>query len=184
MPLEPARVARVALHLRRVEMRGFKREDGLIDIEGRLLDTKEHDFVPGGDAQRVAPLAPGEAVHDMWLRITLDQRLEIVDAKAIMDGAPYRGYCDTIVPDYRKLIGLTLAPGFQRALKARLGGTHGCSHMTELASMLATVAFQTMASIRPKAPAGVKPFQLDRCHALETSKPAVAKFYPEWYKKK
>jgi hypothetical protein len=27
-----------------------------------------------------------------------------------------------------------------------------------------------------------KPFQIDRCHALDANKPAVARYYPKWYR--
>jgi hypothetical protein len=43
MPLEP-KVARAPLHRRAIEIQGYKREDGLYDIEGHLVDTKPHDF--------------------------------------------------------------------------------------------------------------------------------------------
>ena len=30
---------------------------------------------------------------------------------------------------------------------------------------------------------GKKPFQLDQCHALETSSETVRQWYPRWYRK-
>ncbi|MGZ5061745.1 MAG: hypothetical protein ACXWAU_07735, partial [Usitatibacter sp.] len=59
-------------------------------------------------------------------------------------------------------------------------GIRGCTHITEMAGALATAAFQTMAGQRLQDP-DAKPFQLDRCHALDVTKPAVAKYYPRWY---
>jgi hypothetical protein len=56
----------------------------------------------------------------------------------------------------------------------------GCTHITELAGALATAAFQTMAGQRLQ-PSDQRPFQLDKCHALESTKPAVARYYPKWY---
>jgi len=61
-----------------------------------------------------------------------------------------------------------------------LGGIRGCTHLTEMAGMLATAAFQTMAGQRLQDP-DTKPFQLDRCHALASDAPAVARHYPKWY---
>ena len=58
---------------------------------------------------------------------------------------PYPGHCDTIGPDYRKLIGLNLLQDFRRHLQARLGGVHGCTHLTELANVLPTAAVQAFA---------------------------------------
>jgi hypothetical protein len=31
-------------------------------------------------------------------------------------------------------------------------------------------------------PGGDKPFQLDRCHALETTTDTVRRYYPQWYR--
>ena len=173
--LEPT-AAREALHSRSIEIRGYKREDGLYDIEGHLVDTKPYDF------KLAAGVRPaGEAIHGMWLRITVDRNLHIVDAAAAMDAMPYVGYCSDIVPAYRKLIGLAIRAGYHQRVKELFAGVRGCTHVSELASALATAAYQTMAGQRLQDPSQ-KPFQLDRCHALDVTKPAVAKFYPKWYR--
>ena len=117
----------------------------------------------------------------MWLRITIDRELVIVDAAAATDSMPYVGDCDTITPAYRKLIGLALRPGYTQRVKELLGGVRGCTHITELAGALATAAFQTLAGQRLR-PADEKPFQLDKCHALDSRSRTVAKYYPKWYR--
>jgi hypothetical protein len=61
------------------------------------------------------------------------------------------------------------------------GGVRGCTHITELAGSLATAAFQTLAGQRTQDP-DRKPFQLDKCHALDATRPVVAKYYPRWYR--
>jgi hypothetical protein len=168
-------VAREPLHTRAIEIRGYKREDGLFDIEGHLVDTKPYDF------KLAAGVRPaGEPVHDMWLRITVDRQLTIVDAQASMDAMPYVGECNAIEPAYRKLVGLAIRPGYQQRVKELLGGVRGCTHITEMAGILATAAFQTMAGQRMQDPER-KPFQLDRCHALAVSSPVVGRYYPRWY---
>ena len=108
--LDPT-VPREPLHRRSIEINGYKREDGLYDIEGHLVDTKPYDF------KLAAGIRPaGEPVHGMWLRITVDQTLTIVDAAAAMDNMPYVSHCDQIVPAYRKLVGLAIRPGYHRHL--------------------------------------------------------------------
>jgi hypothetical protein len=95
---------------------------------------------------------------------------------------------------YRRLIGLNLIRGFRRAVQQRLGGTQGCTHLTELAAVLPTAAIQAFAGeiYRPRDQAHEpeatdhqeterRPFQLDRCRALRLDGPAVAKYYPRWY---
>jgi len=176
MPLSLPAVPRQPLHQRNISMRGYKRDDGLFDIEGHLHDMKDVEFrVASG--MRYA----GDSIHSMWLRITIDTTLTIVDAEASSDAMPYPGYCNRIVPDYKKLIGLAIRPGFTNQVRNLLGGIHGCTHITELVSSLATTAFQTIAGQGLQA-ADAKPFQLDRCHALRTDGPAVAEFYPKWYR--
>jgi hypothetical protein len=176
MPLSAPKVGRDSLHYRDIAVRGYRRADGLYDIEGHLQDTKDIDFQVASGLRK-----PGAPIHSMWLRITVDKALTIVDAEAASDAMPYEGYCDTITPDYKKLIGLAIRAGFNTRVKELLGGVHGCTHITELIGSVATTAFQTLAGQGAQDPQR-KPFQLDRCHALESSKPAVQRFYPKWYR--
>ena len=175
MPLSTPAVPRQDLHHRDITVRGYKRDDGLFDIEGHLHDTKAVDFNVASGRRKA-----GESLHSMWLRITIDRTLTIVDAEASTDAMPYVGYCDQIAPDYKKLIGLAIRPGFSSRVKELLGGTSGCTHITDLIGIVATTAFQTIAGQGLQTPGG-KPFQLDRCHALALKAPAVAFYYPQWY---
>jgi hypothetical protein len=176
MPLPLPAVPRQPLHRRNISMHGYKRDDGLFDIEGHLHDDKEIDFKLASGNRRA-----GDSIHSMWLRITIDATLTIVDAEAASDAMPYPGHCGRITPDYKKLIGLAIRPGFTNRVRDLLGGVHGCTHITELVGSLATTAFQTIAG-QIRQPPESKPFQLDRCHALRSDGPAVAQFYPKWYR--
>lgn len=175
MPLPPPTSPREALHHRDILIRGYKRDDGCFDIEGHLEDTKTFDLQLAS-----GPRPAGEPLHSMWLRITVDRTLTIVDAVAASDAHPYINHCAAITPDYRKLIGIAIRPGFSDQVKRLLGGTRGCTHLTELVGALATAAYQTMAGQGTQDPSR-KPFQLDGCHALRSDQPAVARFYPRWY---
>ena len=128
MPLSVPAIPRQPLHHRDISVRGYKREDGLFDIEGHLHDTKAMDFnVASG--QRKA----GESLHSMWLRITIDRTMTIVDAEAATDAMPYVGYCDRIAPDYKKLIGLAIRPGFSGRVKKLLGAP-AAAHISPISS--------------------------------------------------
>jgi hypothetical protein len=176
VPLPDPTAAREPLHRRAIEINGYRRADGLFDIEGHLVDTKSYDFKLAAGTRHA-----GEPVHGMWLRITLDRTLTIVDAAAAMDAVPYSGHCEEIVPHYRKLVGLAIRPGYHRKLKELFGDVRGCTHISELAGALATAAFQTLAGQRVQDP-DKRPFQLDRCHALDATKPVAARYYPKWYR--
>ena len=105
MPLSPP-VGRQHLHTRRVTCQGFYREDGLWDIEGRITDEKTYEHAN----EWRGPLKPGDYVHDMSIRLTLDHRFTIVDVEAVTDKSPYQ-LCGGIAPDFKKLIGLRIGGG-------------------------------------------------------------------------
>jgi cation diffusion facilitator CzcD-associated flavoprotein CzcO len=198
MPLSPP-VARQPLHTRRVVCQGYFREDGLWDIEGRITDEKSYEHAN----EWRGPLAPGDFVHDMSIRLTLDHKFTIVDVEAVTDKSPYR-ICGDIAPDFKKLIGLRIAGGFHREVRARLGGVHGCTHIVELLGPVATTAFQTVSSrkaselnrayreksgtLPPIADADAasakprrKPYMIDNCHAWASDSEVVKRWVPDFY---
>ena len=180
MPLPVSDVEREHTHTRRVRYEGYKRADGLWDIEAHLLDTKNHDYHLKTGVRRA-----GQPIHDMWLRVTIDRSLTILDAQAAMDAVPYPGGCEKIPPAYKKLIGLNLLRGFRERTWELLGKVKGCTHLTEMLGGLPTAAIQTFAGEVPEErDDGSKPFQLDQCHALETSSETVKLWYPKWYRGK
>jgi len=178
MPLPATEVERELRHTRRVRYEGYKRADGLWDIEAHLTDIKNHDFNLKTGVRRA-----GQPVHSMWVRITIDRRMQIVDAAASSDAVPYAGGCETIAPAYRALIGLSLVKDFRKRVRESLGGVRGCTHLTEMLGGLPTAAIQTFAGEMPEErEGGAKPFQLDQCHALETTSDTVKKWYPKWHR--
>jgi len=180
MPLPVPEVERELTHTRRVRYEGYKRSDGLWDIEAHLLDTKNHDYHLKTGVRRA-----GQAIHDMWLRITIDRSLTIVDAAVSSDAVPYPGGCETIAPAYRKLIGINLVRGFRKQTWEAFGSVKGCTHITEMLAGLPTAAIQTFAGeMQEEREDGSRPFQLDQCHALETTGDTVKKWYPKWYRGK
>jgi hypothetical protein len=179
MPLSLAQPRR-PLHTRSIRYEGFKRDDGMWDIEGYLVDTKPFNYALSSGIRRA-----GDAVHDMRVRVTLDRDFVVRDIEAHIVWMPYPGACDAIAPDYRKLVGASLTKGFRKRVHELLGDVHGCSHLTELLITLPSAAIQTFAGeMRDNDHGETKPFQLDRCHALETSGDTVRRFYPKWYRGK
>ena len=75
---------RSLLHTREITFHGYAREDGLWDIEGHLKDFKTNPFQTSAKTWQ-----PGEAFHDMWVRVTLDKEFVIKDIEAVMDGQPH-----------------------------------------------------------------------------------------------
>jgi hypothetical protein len=178
MPLPVSNVERELRHTRRVRYEGYKRADGLWDIEAHLSDIKNHDFDLKTGVRRA-----GLSVHEMWLRITIDRKLNVVAAAASFDAVPYPGGCETIAPAYRGLIGLNLVRHFRQKAGELLGGVRGCTHLTEMLAGMPTAAIQSFAGeMKEEQEDGSKPFQLDQCHALETSSQTVRMWYPKWHR--
>ena len=176
MPLSADSIPRIRKHTRSVRFDGYARADGLWDIEAHLTDLKPDDYMlaPG-----VRPA--GSPVHDMWIRLTIDQKMNVVSAEASTDAMPYPPYCAAIAPDYAALSGLNLMRGFRQAVHERFGLVRGCTHLTELLGQFPSAAIQVLAGEqRDNEDTGRKPFQLDRCHALDTGGEAVRLYYSRW----
>ena len=180
MPLPTPDYPRTPLHHRTIRAQSFEREDGLWDIDAELIDTKAYDFTRRSGEVHEA----GRAVHHMHVRITFDEAFEIVTAQVVYDAAPYGKQCSCIAAAYGDLVGMNLVKGFRRAVKERFGRVAGCTHVSELAGFLPTVAIQSRAGSRarkPVQPTGRRPFQIDGCHALSQHGPIVREFHPDWY---
>ena len=122
MPLPSPTAARTRIHKRAISVEGYRRDDGWFDIEGHLVDAKDHDFKV---ASGVRPA--GVPVHDMRVRLTIDQTLTIRAVDAVSDAMPYVGECDRITPAYRKLIGMKIEAGFRLRVLQLMGGVEGCT---------------------------------------------------------
>ena len=177
MPLSPP-AERDHLHSRKLDFRGFSRGDGLWDIEGHMTDTKTYGF--RNDCR--GEMAPGEPVHDMWLRVTIDEHFVVQDIEAVTDAGPFR-VCPDITPNFKKMIGVKMGSGWRREVRARLGGVEGCTHLVEMLGALATVAFQTLypdlAKKHADRPRIGKPLLLDSCHAYRGDGALAKKLWPE-----
>lgn len=188
MPLtEP--VPRELLHLRDIELRGYRRADGLFDIEAGLRDTKTYAF---SNAER-GRIDPGVPLHRMLARMTLNEDMEITAFEAVTEFGPY-GICPSAAPNFARLAGLRVGRGFLKAANERIGGVHGCTHLRELLGQMGTVAFQTLYAVRVKrdaAPNAVdtaqqaepprKPMLLGTCKAYAPDSPVVARQWPQFY---
>ena len=111
---------RTPLHTRTLTFRGFARPDGLWDMEGELHDTKHYDH-PNGPGTRLA----GQAIHHLFVRVTLDAQLCIHDIATSMDTAPF-GECGVADQHMRRFIGLTMGKGWRKTIERHLGGCRRC----------------------------------------------------------
>lgn len=184
MPLSPPE-DRDHIHHRSVNCKGYRRRDGLWDIEGHLTDVKTYGF----QSDHRGEVEPGDPIHEMWIRLTVTDELEVVAVEAVTDHGPYT-ICGNITPNFQRLVGLRIKSGWTQKVKERLGGVHGCTHLVELLGPVATTAFQTIYPLRAREAeeAGIKPdtskkpLLLNSCHAFATNSPIVKEKWPDWYK--
>lgn len=181
MPLPPP-VPREELHLRRIELRGYRREDGLFEIEGRVVDTKSHPM----RLKSVDVTVPaGAAMHDMSVRLVLDEDLLVHDVVACSDAFPYP-VCPEATASLAQLKGQRIGAGFSRFVRERLSGAQSCTHLMELLAPIATTAFQTLSPVRNSRPERLdkagKPVKIDSCHAYAATGDIVRRHWPEFHK--
>ena len=196
MPLSPP-AARDPLHTRAITIRGYQRSDGLYDIEAQLTDTKTYDFVNDDRGM----IEAGEPLHGMWLRLTVDEAMRVVQAEAATDHSPY-AVCPRAAPNFARLEGLVIGKGFLKHAAERVGGAVGCTHLRELLQQVATTAYQTINPARarrelemagaPRAGGeamderitqhfGGPPKMLGTCLAYGTDSPVVRRRWPHLY---
>ena len=181
MPLsEPAE--RDAIQTRTVEVSSFRRRYGLWDVEGRLIDVAALPIknYTGG------VIDAGTPIHDMRVRLTLDDSVEIVAVDVSMDAHPYP-VCPGIVPAYQKLRGEKIGRGWNRRLRELFGGVRGCVHIVDLLGPVGTIGFKSVIresgqdDAAPEDRVDDKPYQVNSCHALASDRPIVRDRWPELY---
>ncbi len=126
-------------HRRRLIGNGYKREDGLWDIEVFLTDKKSYTF----NNRDRGYIAAGEPLHEMAVRLTLTSKFEIIDIEALINQSPYN-VCPAAVDNCHLLKGEFIKPGFNKRVVKLLGGGKGCRHISDMLAYAATLSFQTI----------------------------------------
>ena len=123
------------VHRRTIGMEVYLRGDYLA-VVGTLHD--ERPWASGGYSPR--------DLHVMELGIVVRRAdLTIVDAVADMQTFPH-AECTQIEPNFRDLIGLSVARGYSSAVQERFGRERGCSHLEFLARAIGPVVIQGLTS--------------------------------------
>lgn len=181
MPLPTAAPERQLKHRRSIDVQIYARGNGLWEVDAQIRDVRNADTRM---ARGILPA--GEPIHEMLLRLVVDEQFNVVEAGAETTAMPYPGHCEAYGDVYGRLVGLNLLKGFRHAVKERVGGIQACTHITELAQVLPTAVVQAFAGevldVRGDAETATQPFQIDRCHALRSDGPAVKTYYPRWYR--
>lgn len=174
---------RELLHTRNIICKGYKRNDGLYDIEGHLVDIKSYDI---DNIDRGGVIKAGESLHEMRVRLTLDIELLIHHAEAVTEWAPYHR-CGNGGLNISQLEGVKIGSGWRKTTLRLLGKTRGCTHITEMLGQMATTAFQTMGAewnrrqVNKDGSEGA-PRLLNSCFAFADDGDVVLRQWPEWHK--
>ncbi|MBY0429634.1 MAG: DUF2889 domain-containing protein, partial [Rhodospirillales bacterium] len=133
---------------------------------------------------RGGQIKAGEPLHEMWIRLTIDEDMLIHAVEAVTDWGPF-SMCGAIAADFSRLQGLSIGKGFLGEVRKRFAGTHGCTHRVELFGPIATTAYQALYPARErKAREGdgrERPGVIDTCHALAADGPVVRRLWPDFY---
>lgn len=185
----PAPVARKPVHTRTLRFEGFLREDNLWDIDCELCDTKAEPVT----LHERGLLPPGEPVHLLRVRLTLDDSFTIRAVQTASTKVPF-GECHLAAQDpMQKLVGLTMGRGWRKAIEGAIGGVAGCTHLRELVFNAATAAFQMIPHYREihggsDAPPGTRgsqpPFYMGHCFSWRFDGPVVLRYAPQFHRRK
>jgi hypothetical protein len=169
------------MHFRRIDMRGYRRSDGLYEVEGQVTDRKPHDFTSPNGFKRVPA---GEAIHDMGVTLVFDENMTVLEVRAFTGSAPYDS-CFEAPATLQVLVGLRLASGWSMEVRKRLSGAACCSHLKEILVPMATVAYQTLTQLRSSRPdilnAEGVPVKIDSCYAYARNREVVGRKWPAYY---
>jgi len=125
----------IPLHTRTIRMDAVRVTETELEVTGHLLDGRP-------EPEDWFGVPSGLIIHDM--RVTLRVRhpdLVVTAASAVMDARPYTLCTDAVAP-LQRLVGLSVAQGFTRAVNERLGRARGCAHLTALVHAIAPVVRQ------------------------------------------
>ena len=100
------------MHTRSVECNGYIRDDGLWEVEARLLDVKPFTQAPDGYRDE---LKPGDPVHDIRLRLAVDDAMKVHEAEATMQATPYPT-CIEVEPVLQRLVGESIGKGWREVV--------------------------------------------------------------------
>ncbi|HEY8356727.1 MAG TPA: DUF2889 domain-containing protein, partial [Ramlibacter sp.] len=183
----PAPVPRRPVHTRRLAFEGFLRDDGLWDIDCELSDTKAMAI----EMRERGRLEPGEPIHLLRVRLTIDDAFLIHDVQTAVHSVPFAECHRAADAPMRKLVGLTMGPGWRKKIEGAIGGVAGCTHLRELVFNAATAAFQMVPHYReverrgspnPPVPSDQPPFYMGQCMTWSFQGPVVQRLAPQFYR--
>ncbi len=170
------------IHHRVIDMKAYARDDGLYDVEARLIDQKPFPTIRFVTGEAVPA---GQSRHDLWVRLTVDAQFVVRGVEASSDVTPYL-VCKEAEASLAVMIGVPIASGWSAKVKERLRGSASCTHLMEMLIPLATTTLQGIGGLDPTQNNSLNahgvPRKLDTCHAYGRSSPVVKMMWPEHFR--
>ncbi|AOJ26966.1 MULTISPECIES: DUF2889 domain-containing protein [Burkholderia] len=175
-------ITREEIHHRHIDMRGYRRSDGLFEVTACLADRKTSDFTPPGGTRTVAALSP---IHDLGVTLVFDADMVVRAVSTFIRSHPY-AQCPGGGDSLQALVGLSIGAGWNSEVRKRLPSCDTCTHLKELLGPIATTAYQTMVGMRRSSldyrDSEGKPLKIDSCHAYSASRDLVKRLWPEYHR--
>ena len=172
------------MHKRSIECNGYLRVDGLWEVEVRLIDLKplaQRDHFCG-------ELKAGDPVHDIGVRLAVDDFLTVREAETTMRATPFP-ICADVEPILQRLVGERIGSGWRELIKRKIGRLETCTHLSELLSPAVTTLYQTISygkspegrnSLDNQHSVSERPFFIGGCYSWRTDGPVVAEIFPQF----
>lgn len=178
-------LTREALHHRQIDLHFYRLSNGDYEVVGRVIDTKSHAFRL---QLATEDLPAGSPIHDIEVRMVVDETLIVKEASAQMRSTPF-GVCQGAKVTLGPIVGLQIAAGWNKRVRELLGGTASCTHIMELLGPMATTVLQGVA---PKRIAEIdlphneamRRAKVNTCFAYSDEREVVAKLWPHLAKPK
>jgi hypothetical protein len=130
--------------------RGYRRDDGRWDVEGRLADVKTRDVKLGG-----MHIAAGEPYRTLALAVTVDDTHTILDARVELDvETAGSAACERAAAACETLRGRRIDGLFAADTAARFAHAADCPHLAELFSAVIATARETVPAPQPTVTRG------------------------------
>lgn len=175
-------ITREELHFRRIDFRGFRRSDGLFEVEANLTDSKPFDFQP---PSREKKIRAGELIHDHVVRVAFGEDMVIREISALMRTWPYKD-CPQGGDILQAMVGVRIGPGWNAEIRKRLPPGETCTHLKDMLVALASAAYQAIYSVgtgdRDQVDANGRPRKIDSCYAYGASRELVLRYWPEFHR--
>jgi len=128
------------IHTRQYETRVYQLAEDELLVRGAVSDMKPPGLYVVDDPESME-------IHQMQLELRVSlPTLEILQARVVFETHPH-SECPLIARDYEKLIGISIARGFNRKIRELFGGQNGCTHTNALLQAMAPAVVQSTWSV-------------------------------------